>query len=169
LAEDLVFAHRNLLPIVVIRPSQVTSAFSEPIEGWVEGMTSGIIGMVCGIMTGLLQTVYCSEDSMNRMTPVDFVVNATIVSAYKKSLVPAHEALFFNCTDSEENLISSRASVNIVVKYAHEFVPEKSLLMYPNCTTTSNFNWHILRLYIFQLLPAYFYDLCFFLTGNKIL
>jgi len=153
----------------MIRPSQVVPAMSEPIKGWVEGMNTGIIGMSCGIMSGLLQTMYSSQESMNRMTPVDFVVNATIVSAYKKSLVPAHEALFFNCTDSDDNQIYAQDCVKIVMKHASELVPEKSLALYPNCTTTSNLHWHTISLYIFQLLPAYLFDLYFMLSGNKTL
>jgi len=89
------FAHRNSLPIVVIRPSQVISAVSEPIEGWVEGMNTGFIGMVCGITTGLLQTTYCSEDGANQKTPVDFVVNAASFQLTKSPWFP-HMKLYFS-------------------------------------------------------------------------
>jgi len=169
LAEDLMYAHKNLLPVVTVRPSQVVSAVSEPIKGWVEGMTVGTVGVAAGAMSGILQTMYCSEDNINRMTPIDFVVNTTIVSAYKKSLVPANEALIFNCTNSEDNLVSTHDCVKLIMKHAYDHVPEKSLALYPNLTSTSNYYWHIFSLYFFQLLPAYFFDLCFFLSGNKTL
>jgi len=163
------YNHRDVLPIVTVRPSSVVPSVDEPVRGWVEGMTVGTVGVVCGSMSGLLQSMYCSKGNMNRMTPVDFVVNSTIVSAYKKSLVPANETLFFNCTNSESSLIDTYEIMKITMKLVYDIVPHKSLLLYPNCAITSNYYWHIFCLYVFQLLPAYFFDLCFLLSGNKTL
>lgn len=37
-AEELVYAYKDMVPVVVIRPSIVVSAHKEPVAGYVDGL-----------------------------------------------------------------------------------------------------------------------------------
>jgi len=167
LSENLIYAHRHTIPVVIIRPSTIVSAVAEPIPGWVENITVGVVGVIAGCMSGLLRTMYYTEHNKVRMTPIDFIANATIVSIYKKSTVPREEALYFNCTDVEGNQMNAHKGGEIFMKHVNALVPHKQLAWYPNFKSTSNFYWHIFCLYFFQLLPAYVFDLALLCRGER--
>lgn len=169
LAEDVAYMYRDEIPIVVIRPSIVFNAISEPMAGWVEGISSGATGIICGSMTGLIRTMYCGKDTRARMTPVDFVANATIVSAYKRSVAESNDILFYNCTDCDENPFTWFQSMKLLKKHVYDYVPHGHMLWFPNIAPTSNFCWHLLSLALFQFLPAIFFDIIRALRGKKML
>jgi alcohol-forming fatty acyl-CoA reductase len=165
LAEDVVHSFHQKLPIVIVRPSSVWYAVDEPFKGFIEGMNSGI-AIICGSMTGLLRSMYIGENVQAKLTPVDFLINATIVSAWKKS-TELDKLLIFNCTDAPENSLLWRRSLEIFKPYFVTYSPYEKLVWYPKLTITSSQAWHKVSMFLFQLLPAILYDTVQILTGRK--
>jgi alcohol-forming fatty acyl-CoA reductase len=167
LAEDVVHSYRGKLPIVIIRPSLVWGAFQEPFEGFVEGMQS-TMGLICGAMTGFIRTMYSPVGIRIRLSPVDFVINATIVSAWKKATNSRDdEVLFYNCTDVDENPMTWEQSIDISKDYLLEYAPSEKIIWYPRVKCTASFTWHLISLLLFQIIPAFFLDGIRFLSGKK--
>jgi alcohol-forming fatty acyl-CoA reductase len=166
LGEDVVHHYKDTIPTMIIRPSQVWSAVQEPFVGFVEGLNSGI-GLIVGAMTGLVRTMYTAKGVNIKFSPVDFVVNATIASAWKKSTVPRDEFLVFNCTDSENHSVTWEDALEISRPFFIKHAPYEKLVWYPNLNLTSNYYWQLISLFLFQFLPAIFFDIILVLSGNK--
>lgn len=166
MAEEICHSYREKLPIVIIRPSLVWFSVDEPVNGFVESMHSGI-AILCGVMTGFIRSMYVANESTANITPVDFVINATISSAWKRTTIPRGEILMYNCADTDEHQLEWEDIFVIGKKYLHEYVPYEKLFWYPNISFTSKYFWHILSLYLFQLLPAIFFDTVRLISGGK--
>lgn len=166
LAEDVVHHFKDVLPTVIIRPSQVWSSVNEPFAGFVEGINSGI-GIICGAMTGFIRSMYACEGANIKFSPADFVINATIVSAWKRSSASEGELLVYNCTDAETNPMEWAKASEIVFPYFLEYAPLEKLVWYPNFKFTTIYVWHMMCLFLFQILPATFFDLILLISGNK--
>lgn len=149
-----------------MRPSIVWNCVSEPFEGFVEGIHSGM-GLTCGGMTGLIRSMYFGKDALAKFTPADYLINATIVSAWKRAETPSDDILFFNCTDSDDNPLTWKKSVELGNKYFPIYPPLENLLWYPKISYTSSYIWHMVSLFLFQLLPAIFIDIALVLAGKK--
>ena len=113
--------------------------------------------------------MYCGKKTRARLTPVDFVANSTIVCAYKRAHAMSNDALYYNCTDSDENPLTWTDSMNTLNKHVHKHVPYGQLLWYPNIVPTSIYYWHLICLALFQLLPAIIFDISRALRGKKML
>lgn len=154
------------LPTVIIRPSQVWSSAKEPFEGFVEGMNSGI-GIICGAMTGFIRSMYACEGAQIKFTPADYVINAAIASAWKRASTQHCEMLVYNCTDAETNPLEWRAALKLVHPYFLKYAPYEKLVWYPKMNFTSIYVWHMMCLFLFQLLPAMFFDFVLIVSGRK--
>lgn len=166
LAEDILNFFRKRLPIVIVRPSIIGYSKDEPFPGCIEGMNAGI-GLVSGFLTGMLRTCYISNDANVKTTPADFVINAAIVSAWKRSMNKKEDVLFFNCTDSEKNSLTCRKFLEIISEGGRTFPPYNTLIWYPQITPTTSHNWHLVSLILFQVVPAIFFDIFQVLSGRK--
>ncbi|KAG0029633.1 hypothetical protein BGZ81_003560 [Podila clonocystis] len=68
------------LPVVIVRPSMVTAALSEPVPGWVEGM-SGFNGVMVLCALGAIQEWIGDENLVMDLVPVDMVCNTILMVA----------------------------------------------------------------------------------------
>jgi hypothetical protein len=110
-------------------------------------------GAVASMMTGKVQ-VQPSKDVVKFHTiPVDFVSNAAIVVASKKSSRP-NESEFYNSTMSTSNPLYFKE----FSKYFHEHIttcpPLNNLYWYPTYLSISNFVLYAFAFLVIQLIPA---------------
>jgi fatty acyl-CoA reductase len=86
LAEILVRDEFQNLPVCIARPSIVTSAFKEPLPGWVDSL-NGPTGLMIGGLKGVVRIVFFNPESNAEFIPVDLAVNAIItLAAFNGSL-----------------------------------------------------------------------------------
>ncbi|KAL8130097.1 hypothetical protein V2J09_019252 [Rumex salicifolius] len=79
LGEMLLMEHKQHLPVVIIRPTIVTSTYKEPFPGWVEGIRT-IDSVAGGYGKGKLAFLAGDTESLLDVIPGDMVVNATLVA-----------------------------------------------------------------------------------------
>ncbi|XP_043697197.1 fatty acyl-CoA reductase 3-like [Telopea speciosissima] len=79
LGEMLIGQSRGNLPLVIIRPTIITSTYREPFPGWVEGMRT-IDSLGVGYGKGRITCFLGDPESIIDVIPGDMVVNAMIVA-----------------------------------------------------------------------------------------
>ncbi|KAM5583282.1 alcohol-forming fatty acyl-CoA reductase-like [Rosa sericea] len=84
---------KNNLPFVIVRPPIVSSTYSEPFPGWVQGYRT-IDSVIAGYCKGKLTRLLLDPMTICDMIPVDMVVNsiiaAIVVNANKSSGIIYH-------------------------------------------------------------------------------
>lgn len=80
LGEMMLLHEKGDIPLVIIRPTIVTSTFKEPIPGWVEGIRT-IDSLAVAYGKGRLPCFLGDPDSIADVIPADMVANAIIVAA----------------------------------------------------------------------------------------
>ncbi|KAK2580054.1 hypothetical protein KPH14_012338, partial [Odynerus spinipes] len=163
LSEDLVA--RCGLPAGVARPSIVTASWKEPLPGWVENM-NGPTGLMVGAGKGVIRSMLCNADYLTDIMPCDLAINAIIALAWRVGLERPQKPIFMNVTESGENPISWGFALEAGKKHALAN-PFSGPLWYPGGRMTSSKTLHWLAVLFLHIIPAYFLDTIFVLTGNK--
>ncbi|XP_059627501.1 alcohol-forming fatty acyl-CoA reductase-like [Cornus florida] len=79
MAEMFLGHWKENLPLVVVRPTIVTSTYKEPFPGWVEGVRT-IDSLVLGYGKGRITCFLGDPESVVDVIPADMVVNSMIVA-----------------------------------------------------------------------------------------
>ncbi|KAL6196148.1 hypothetical protein ACLB2K_031763 [Fragaria x ananassa] len=103
---------KDNLPLVIVRPTIVTSTCEEPFPGWIQGFRT-IDSVIAGYCKGKLTCLLVDPATVLDMIPVDMLVNSIIV------------AMVVNSNQSSGNIIyqvgsSSRNPLNFF--QMHEFI-----------------------------------------------
>uniref|UniRef100_A0A336KLL9 Fatty acyl-CoA reductase n=1 Tax=Culicoides sonorensis TaxID=179676 RepID=A0A336KLL9_CULSO len=86
IAENMINAYKNSLPIVIFRPSVVTSAEEEPLPGFIDNF-NGPVGLLIASMTGINRVMYQNKvDSHVNTIPVDICIKGMIIAAVYRAL-----------------------------------------------------------------------------------
>lgn len=165
LAEDLVHSFRHKFSIVIARPSIVVASWKEPLPGFVEGV-NGPTGLMIAAGKGVVRSMHCHQENPCESVPVDVNINCMIALAYKKSLMDSNEVLFCNITDSGIRGVTWGECLESGRKILLDY-PMSIALWYPEGSMKSNYFLHMLCVFFFHYLPAYFIDFILFITGNK--
>ncbi|XP_024160388.1 alcohol-forming fatty acyl-CoA reductase isoform X2 [Rosa chinensis] len=105
---------KNNLPFVIVRPPIVSSTYSEPFPGWVQGYRT-VDSVIAGYCKGKLTCLLLGPMTVMDMIPVDMVVNsmiaAIVVNANKSS------GIIYHVGSSLRNPIKFDDIRSFVVKY----------------------------------------------------
>ncbi|VVB16825.1 unnamed protein product [Arabis nemorensis] len=80
MGEMLMGNYRENLPLVIIRPTMITSTLAEPFPGWIEGLRT-IDSVIFAYGKGRLKCFLADSNSVFDLIPADMVVNAMIAAA----------------------------------------------------------------------------------------
>ncbi|KAJ0266578.1 Fatty acyl-CoA reductase 1 [Hirschfeldia incana] len=80
MGEMLIGNSRENLPLVIIRPTMITSTIAEPFPGWIEGLRT-IDSVIVAYGKGRLKCFLADSNSVFDLIPADMVVNAMIAAA----------------------------------------------------------------------------------------
>ncbi|XAR59675.1 Alcohol-forming fatty acyl-CoA reductase [Bertholletia excelsa] len=92
LGEMLIGQSKETLPLLIIRPTIITSTYKEPFPGWVEGIRT-IDSLAVGYGKGRLTCFVGDPESVIDVIPADMVVNAMIVAMVAHANQPC-EAIY---------------------------------------------------------------------------
>ena len=67
------------IPIIIVRPSIIGAALSEPVPGWLDSI-SFMSGITLIVGLGILTQIPCKDDSFVDIVPVDSVTKQILVS-----------------------------------------------------------------------------------------
>ncbi|XP_048444880.1 fatty acyl-CoA reductase 3-like isoform X2 [Pyrus x bretschneideri] len=79
MGEMLIGDLKENLPVVIIRPTIISSTYKEPFPGWVEGIRT-IDSIAVGYGKGKLTFFLCDIDAIVDVIPADMVVNAILAA-----------------------------------------------------------------------------------------
>lgn len=91
LAENLVKMYFDRMNIVIIRPTIVATTMDDPIQGWTDNLY-GLNGVIVGAGCGVLRVLHASDSIKIDIIPADFVINGTLVAAYRAAEDYRHNA-----------------------------------------------------------------------------
>ncbi|KAG7603089.1 Fatty acyl-CoA reductase 1 [Arabidopsis thaliana] len=80
MGEMLMGKYRENLPLVIIRPTMITSTIAEPFPGWIEGLKT-LDSVIVAYGKGRLKCFLADSNSVFDLIPADMVVNAMVAAA----------------------------------------------------------------------------------------
>ncbi|XP_075168540.1 putative fatty acyl-CoA reductase CG8306 [Haematobia irritans] len=167
LAELHVRNQYDTMPVVIARPSIVTSSYKEPLPGWMDNL-NGPVGIVVAAGKGVLRSLMCNPDVKIEVIPVDIAVTGLIVIPYHLSSLKERpvEVPVINLTLPECHKQSSRWVMEMAYKCRQQY-PLSMPLWYPNITLTMNKYYHWFNVILFMWLPALIIDMLLLLFGQR--
>ena len=165
LAETLLVNECGSLPVAIVRPSIVTAAWNEPIQGWVEGL-NGPTGIIAGTYKGILRSLYSKSEASTDIIPVDVVINLMVALVWFMAIKGKNAVQFYNCTPGALNPINC-GQLNKAVNSSIEDNPSSQAFRYPHVTNResriSNMFWRFFD----HLLPGYLIDMVMIMLGRN--
>uniref|UniRef100_A0A1J3HA35 Fatty acyl-CoA reductase n=1 Tax=Noccaea caerulescens TaxID=107243 RepID=A0A1J3HA35_NOCCA len=93
MGEMLMGNYRENLPLVIIRPTMITSTMAEPFPGWIEGLRT-IDSVIVAYGKGKLKCFLADPNSVFDLIPADMVVNAMIAAGTAHSGETGTQAIY---------------------------------------------------------------------------
>ncbi|XP_061387219.1 putative fatty acyl-CoA reductase CG5065 [Musca vetustissima] len=167
LTEIYVRNHYATMPVIIARPSIVTCAYKEPLEGWIDNM-NGPVGLAIAGGKGVLRSLMCAADAKVENIPVDHATTGLIFIPHYVNEMKTRPAEIpvFNLTLGEDQKTTSRWVVEKSMEFNNEY-PLTMPLWYPNCNLTMNRYYHWFSVILFMWLPALLVDCLLTLCGQK--
>ncbi|XP_070491776.1 putative fatty acyl-CoA reductase CG5065 [Chironomus tepperi] len=158
---------RSNLPVCFVRPSMVSSAYKEPIYGWVDSL-NGAPGFIVAIGRGVLRTLLMDVNTTKNYIPVDTCMNGYILIAKQIADLKERpkEVPVYNLTANESNTMSMGEYFKICIDLKYEY-PFSAGLWYPNVAITTNEFYYYINVVLFQWIPALLIDFLLMLFGQR--
>lgn len=165
LTEQLVLDMSRRLPITIVRPSIVCPSINEPFPGWVDSM-HGPMGVLIAGGSGVLRTVYGKGHNVVDIIPCDFATNSIIVAGASMATIENKQLKIYNCTSSKRQAITWNQFMELSHNMYKDY-PSLKVVWFPGCRMCSNYYVYLVCFFLFQLLPAFFLDMCLLIAGKK--
>lgn len=167
LAEVLVANEHNNMRVVIIRPSIVIPAMTEPLPGWVDNL-NGPMGLLVGGGKGVIRSMYGNPENFAHVIPVDVAIFATMCITQKCAAEPKKpkEVPVYNLTQHDLVSIKWKEVLQIGKKILHEN-PFEGQIWYPDGELRSNKFVHNLFCITWHWLPALLIDFLLLITLQK--
>ncbi|XP_065865472.1 alcohol-forming fatty acyl-CoA reductase-like [Euphorbia lathyris] len=81
------------LPLVIIRPTMITSTYKEPFSGWIEGVRT-VDSVIAGYGKGKIPNFVASPQSLIDVIPSDMVVNCIILAMVSRGRNHSSEIIY---------------------------------------------------------------------------
>ncbi|KAI3874033.1 hypothetical protein MKX03_035402 [Papaver bracteatum] len=106
MGEMLIGKYRGNVPVVIIRPTIITSTYKEPFPGWSEGVRTIDTFLVAGAK-GKLPCFLGNEESILDVVPGDMVANAVIVAMVVNANHQSSDPLIYQVCSSQTSPLSA--------------------------------------------------------------
>ncbi|XP_011862153.1 PREDICTED: fatty acyl-CoA reductase 1-like [Vollenhovia emeryi] len=166
LAEQVISDYSKSLPCVIIRPSIVISTMEDPFKGWIDNF-NGPVGLLIGGSKGLVRTFYADSSIISDYMPVDLVIKAMIIAAWKRGIQPKNNIVdVYHCSSNGIKSLSLRTITNVGLEITKDIPFENVIWKSQTIITNSNFIYYILLL-LLHVIPAIILDGILKLIGAR--
>nr|CAH7761030.1 unnamed protein product [Callosobruchus chinensis] len=159
-AEDVVREEGVGLPVGILRPSIVVSTYKEPVRAWINNMY-GATGVFAGAAVGLLKVLYCDEDCVANLVPVDMVVNSIIATGWEIGTefqkTKTNDIKIYNYESSNDNPITWKNYMAKSYQYGINTPSAKAIWYYSFFLTKSRLRY-LFTIFFLHTLPAFLID-----------
>ena len=165
IAENLIKQAENEIPFVIVRPSIVTSAWREPLPGWIDNY-NGPTALIAAAGKGILRTMYGNREAVADIIPVDIPVNLMIATAWYRGTKQTSETIIYNSTSGLVNPLKwghFEKLTNVLINQN----PYEQITIPPYVKLTRSKTIQFLKIFFQQLIPASIFDLFFVITHRK--
>ncbi|KAK9072665.1 hypothetical protein SSX86_009100 [Deinandra increscens subsp. villosa] len=113
---EMIIGHlKGDMPVVIIRPTIVTSTFKEPFPGWVEGVRT-IDSLALAYGKGSLTCFLGNTEGVYDVVPADMVVNAMIIATAAHANLTCSETIYHVGSS-----VSNPLKFNIIQRCAYRY------------------------------------------------
>ncbi|XP_058835278.1 fatty acyl-CoA reductase 1-like [Topomyia yanbarensis] len=165
LAEQICYDYHKELPLVIFRPSIVTSAETEPIPGWIENF-NGPAGLMVGAGTGVLRTSCMNMDSNMNCIPVDVSIKAILIATWQKANEAPGQLTIINSAAEPNKTVAYRLLETDGITIYHK-APFERILWAPGSHNTRCVYFYYLLLLLCQVMPSVLIDTMLRALGRK--
>lgn len=166
LAEQVIGDYSESLPCVIIRPSIVIATSHDPVEGWIDNF-NGPIGMLVGGGKGILRVVCANKNVISDFMPVDALVKAIIIIAWKRGIKIKDNVIdVYNCSSSQMKPMNIHNIVQIGLDLTRD-VPLDNIIWKPQTTITNSYLMYYILVLLLHILPAILLDTIMKLFGIR--
>ncbi|XP_046975955.1 fatty acyl-CoA reductase wat-like [Vanessa cardui] len=169
IGEDLVRVIGEDLPICIVRPAIVISAYREPMLGWLDDKNVyGPSGIILGLSLGVMRTVIADNDIKIDFVPVDIVSNAIITSAaetHARHNRGEREPIIYTVSGIR-NPMYWREIGEVLQTKTRTILPLKTV-WYCNAVVTPHKLIYFILTVLLHYIPAIIIDGCCMLVGKK--
>ncbi|XP_038902602.1 fatty acyl-CoA reductase 3-like [Benincasa hispida] len=102
MGEMVINDEKGNLPLIIVRPTIVTSTYKEPFPGWIEGLRT-IDGFIVGYGKGKLTRFLCDVNTILDLIPADMVINGMIMIIVAHELQPSRQTIIYHMGSSMRN------------------------------------------------------------------
>ncbi|KAG7603079.1 Fatty acyl-CoA reductase C-terminal, partial [Arabidopsis thaliana x Arabidopsis arenosa] len=137
MGEMLLGHYRETMPIVIIRPTIITSTFSDPFPGWIEGLKT-VDSVIIFYGKGILKCFLVDQKTVCDIIPVDMVVNAMIAIAADHCHDSGSHTVY-HVGSSNQNPVIYKQIYEMMSRYFMKspLVGRNGMLIVPKVTTIS--------------------------------
>ncbi|XP_055811608.1 fatty acyl-CoA reductase 2, chloroplastic-like [Solanum dulcamara] len=152
IGEMMINSMRDEIPILILRPSVITSSYKEPFPGWIQGYRV-IDPSLFLYGKGELPGLYGDPDTHVDVIPVDLVVNATMAAIAKHGYLLSPQLNVYHLATTFVNPIS----IHQVFDYCYEYftlfpfvnskgdkIEVKEMKYFDKISDFSNYIWEVL-------------------------
>ncbi|XP_037888831.1 putative fatty acyl-CoA reductase CG5065 isoform X1 [Glossina fuscipes] len=170
LAEQIVNDSRDKIPILLYRPSMVTSSLLEPVPGWLDNF-NGPIGLLVACGAGVMMTNYSNPNIKADMVAIDVTVQGLLLAGYKigyrfEPMTLDKPLDVLHCSRANVKPVTYGALTEAGKRLVRQNPFEKCIWL-PCGSVTTNPILHYTRLIIGQWTLALMIDSFLLLAGRK--
>ncbi|XP_047542497.1 fatty acyl-CoA reductase wat-like [Vanessa atalanta] len=169
IGEELVRVMGEDLPICIVRPAIVISAYREPMLGWLDDKNVyGASGMILGLSLGVMRTIIADNNIKIDFVPVDIVSNVIITAAAEtqdRHIRGERETIIYTVSGIRNPM--TWKEIGDVLQIKTRTIISSKTLWYCNAVVTPNKFFYFILTVLFHYIPAIIIDGCCMLVGKK--
>ncbi|KAM7352868.1 putative fatty acyl-CoA reductase CG5065 isoform 2-T3 [Cochliomyia hominivorax] len=172
LSEQIIEEYSSKLPMIIFRPTVVTSAHKEPFPGWADNINGGQSGCV-GSGIGIFPAFYGNGNMYVDFVPIDMVTNLTIVAAYKRAIQVTSKTNHpngldvINCAATDDLKINLSASLDLAIRSFKLNPMENCIWSYDSISATTCYYNFLIQILMTNIPLALIIDNILRFKGHK--
>ena len=170
LGEGLIRAAASEIPVCVVRPAIVISAWKEPHKGWTDTL-NGPAGLATMLGIGLFRSVQATASVRPAFIPIDTVANYLLVAPWDVA-VRGNTGRMYNCVGQENKLSWGDFADKIQTHFRNnplsQVIRYPSLVIFPRDSYTFGQKLHTFWNLVCHQTPVMIAEFASWASGHKV-